>query len=99
LFARAKELQIRRKRVSIITWLILGLIAGFAASMLVNKQGEGLILDIVLGVIGAFVGGSVFSFLGVSDVTGFNLSSMLVATVGAVVVFIIYHALFGRRAA
>jgi uncharacterized membrane protein YeaQ/YmgE (transglycosylase-associated protein family) len=85
--------------MSIIGWLILGLIAGYVASKLVNKQGEGLVLGIVLGIVGAFVGGFVFSFFGASGVTGFNLYSILVAIVGAVVILIIYHALFGRRAA
>ncbi len=83
--------------MSIIGWLILGLIAGFVASKLVNKQGEGMILDIVLGIIGAFVGGFLFSLIGASGVTGFNLYSMLVAIVGAVVILVLYHALFGRR--
>jgi uncharacterized membrane protein YeaQ/YmgE (transglycosylase-associated protein family) len=85
--------------MSIIGWLILGLFAGFVASKLVNKQGEGLILDIGLGIIGAFVGGFVFSIFGASGVTGFNLYSMLVAIIGAVVVLVIYHALFGQHAA
>jgi uncharacterized membrane protein YeaQ/YmgE (transglycosylase-associated protein family) len=83
--------------MSIIGWLILGLIAGFVASKLVNKQGEGFLLDIVLGIIGALVGGFIFSTFGASGVTGFNLYSMLVAIVGAVIVLIIYHAVFGRR--
>ncbi len=84
--------------MSIIGWLILGLVAGFVASKLVNKQGDGLILDVALGIVGAFAGGLVFSLFGASGVTGFNLYSMLVAIVGAVVVLVLYHALFGRRA-
>ena len=83
--------------MSIIGWLILGLIAGFVASKLVNKQGEGLILDIILGIVGAFVGGFLFSLVGASGVTGLNLYSMLVAIIGAVVVLVIYHAIFDRR--
>jgi uncharacterized membrane protein YeaQ/YmgE (transglycosylase-associated protein family) len=83
--------------VSIIGWLILGLIAGFIASKLVNKEGSGLVLDIVLGIIGALVGGFLFTQLGGIGITGFNLYSMLVAIIGAVIVLAIYHVLFGRR--
>ena len=83
--------------MSIIGWLILGLIAGFIASKIVNKSGEGVILDIVLGIVGAIVGGFLFSLLGAAGVTGFNLYSMFVAVIGAVVVLVIYHAI-ARRA-
>ena len=83
--------------MSIIGWIILGLIAGFIASKLINKQGEGVILDVILGIIGAIVGGFLFTQFGAAGVTGFNLYSMLVAVVGAVVVLLIYHAIFGRR--
>jgi uncharacterized membrane protein YeaQ/YmgE (transglycosylase-associated protein family) len=78
--------------MSILGWLILGLISGFIASKIVNKTGEGLLLDIVLGVIGAVVGGYLFAFVGATPITGFNLYSMFVAVVGAVVVLLIYHA-------
>jgi uncharacterized membrane protein YeaQ/YmgE (transglycosylase-associated protein family) len=77
--------------MSIIGWIVLGLIAGFIASKIVNAEGSGIILDIVLGVIGAFVGGWLFQVFGGAGVTGFNLYSMLVAIVGAVVVLIVYH--------
>jgi uncharacterized membrane protein YeaQ/YmgE (transglycosylase-associated protein family) len=83
--------------MSIIGWIVLGLIAGFIASKIVNKQGAGVILDIVLGIIGAIVGGFLFIQFGAVGVTGFNLYSMLVAIVGAVVVLLIYHAIFSRR--
>ena len=83
--------------MSIIAWLVLGLISGFIASKLVNKTGEGVFLDIVLGIVGAFVGGWLFSTFGQTGVTGLNLYSMLVAVVGAVVVLVIYHAIFRRR--
>jgi uncharacterized membrane protein YeaQ/YmgE (transglycosylase-associated protein family) len=83
--------------VSIIAWIVLGLISGFIASKIVNKQGEGLILDILLGVVGAVVGGWLFAFFGASGVTGLNLYSMLVAIVGAIVVLVLYHAV-ARRA-
>jgi uncharacterized membrane protein YeaQ/YmgE (transglycosylase-associated protein family) len=83
--------------VSIIGWLILGLIAGFIASKIVNKTGEGLLLDIVLGIVGAVGGGFLFSLVGAAPVTGLNVYSMFVAVVGAIVVLLIYHAVFSRR--
>jgi uncharacterized membrane protein YeaQ/YmgE (transglycosylase-associated protein family) len=83
--------------MSILAWLVLGLIAGFIASKLVNKSGEGVVLDIVLGIVGAFVGGWLFTTFGAAGVTGLNLYSMLVAVVGAVVVLVLYHAIFRRR--
>jgi len=84
--------------MSIIAWVILGLVAGFIASRIVNKTGEGLILDIVLGVVGAIVGGFIFSVFGASGVTGLNLYSLLVSVVGAIVVLVIYHAVVRRTA-
>ncbi|MBN9534289.1 MAG: GlsB/YeaQ/YmgE family stress response membrane protein [Alphaproteobacteria bacterium] len=84
--------------MGILSWLILGLIAGFIASKIVNKSGEGLILDIVLGIIGAVVGGWLFSFFGAAGVTGLNIYSMVVAVVGAIVVLLIYHAVVRRTA-
>ena len=83
--------------MSIIAWLVLGLIAGFIASRIVDKTGAGIILDIVLGIVGALVGGFLFSLFGTEGVTGFNLYSLLVAVVGAIVVLLIYHAI--RRTA
>ena len=83
--------------MSIIAWLVLGLIAGFIASKIINKTGEGLWLDIVLGVVGAELGGWLFSLFGMSRVTGLNLYSLLVAVVGAVILLFIYHQLIRRR--
>lgn len=83
--------------MSILAWIVLGLIAGFIASKLVNKSGGGLLLDIVLGVVGAVVGGFLFNQFGEGGVTGLNLWSLMVATIGAVVVLVIYHAITGRR--
>jgi uncharacterized membrane protein YeaQ/YmgE (transglycosylase-associated protein family) len=83
--------------MSIIAWIILGLIAGFIGSKLVNNTGEGLVLDIVLGIVGAVVGGFLFSFFGAHGVTGFNIYSLIVAIVGAVVVLWIYHMITGTR--
>lgn len=82
--------------MSILAWIVLGLIAGFIGSKIVNKQGEGLMLDIVLGIVGAIAGGWLFNAFGASGVSGLNLYSLLVAVVGAVVVLVIYHAV--RRA-
>ena len=83
--------------MSIISWIILGLVAGFIGSKIVDKQGKGLMLDIVLGVVGAIVGGAIFSAFGASGITGLNLYSMVVAIIGSVVVLFGYHALLGRR--
>jgi uncharacterized membrane protein YeaQ/YmgE (transglycosylase-associated protein family) len=83
--------------MSIIAWLILGLIAGFISSQIVNKSGEGVVLDIVLGIVGAIVGGFLFSPIGAAPVTGFNLCSLIVAVIGSIVVLGIYHAVIGRN--
>lgn len=84
--------------MSILAWLVVGLIGGFLASKVVNKTGEGLVMDIVLGIVGALVGGFLFNQFGHSGVSGINLYSILVAFVGAVVVLIVYHMVFRRRA-
>ena len=83
--------------MSIIAWIVLGLVAGFIASKIVNKSGEGVVLDIVLGVVGALVGGFLFNLVGAAGVTGFNIWSILVAVAGAVVLLLAYHAIAGRR--
>lgn len=83
--------------MSFIGWIVLGLISGFIASKLVNKTGEGVVLDIILGVVGAVVGGWLFTTFGMAGVTGVNIYSMLVAIVGAVVVLVIYHAVTRKR--
>ncbi len=83
--------------MSIIGWILLGLIAGFIASKVVNNTGEGIFLDIILGVVGSVVGGFIFSTFGAAGVTGFNLYSMLVAVVGAIIVLWLYHAISGAR--
>lgn len=82
--------------MSIIAWIVLGLISGFIASKIVNKRGDGVFLDIILGIIGAVVGGWLFNTFGMSGVSGVNIYSLLVAVVGAVVVLVIYHAITGR---
>lgn len=81
--------------MSILTWIILGLIAGFIASKIVNKAGEGVIADILLGVVGAVVGGYIFRFFGASGTSGLNIYSVIVAVIGSVVFLLIYHAVKG----
>ncbi len=81
--------------MSIIGWIVFGLIAGFIASKIVNKTGEGIILDIVLGVVGAMVGGFIFAQFGAAGITGFNIYSMFVAVGGAVLVLVIFHLIRG----
>jgi uncharacterized membrane protein YeaQ/YmgE (transglycosylase-associated protein family) len=83
--------------MSILAWIVLGLIAGFIASKIVNKSGEGVILDIVLGVVGSVVGGWLFSVFGMAGVSGLNIYSLVVAVIGAVVVLFAYHAITGRK--
>jgi len=83
--------------MSIVAWIVLGLLAGFIASKIINKTGEGVILDIVLGVVGAVVGGWLFSVFGMSGVSGLNIYSLAVAVVGAVLVLVAYHAVTGRQ--
>jgi uncharacterized membrane protein YeaQ/YmgE (transglycosylase-associated protein family) len=79
--------------LSILAWIILGLLAGFIGSKIVNKSGEGMLMDIVLGVVGALLGGWLFNMFGATGVTGLNLYSLLVAVVGSVLFLVVYHAL------
>jgi uncharacterized membrane protein YeaQ/YmgE (transglycosylase-associated protein family) len=79
--------------MSILAWIVLGLVAGFIGSKIVNKSGEGFFLDIILGVVGAVVGGWIFSIFGVRGVSGLNLYSLVVAVIGAIVVLFAYHAI------
>jgi len=83
--------------MSILAWIVLGLIAGFVGSKVVNKSGKGIVLDIILGIVGAVVGGYIFRFFGASGVTGLNIYSLIVAVIGSVVLLVIYHAV--KRAA
>jgi uncharacterized membrane protein YeaQ/YmgE (transglycosylase-associated protein family) len=82
--------------MSILGWIILGLISGFIGSKIVNKSGEGFFLDIILGIVGAIVGGYLFSLIGGHGVTGLNVYSFVVAVIGAIIVLVVYHAI--RRA-
>jgi uncharacterized membrane protein YeaQ/YmgE (transglycosylase-associated protein family) len=83
--------------MSVIAWVVLGLIAGFIGSKIVNKSGEGVFLDIILGIVGAVVGGWLFNRFGMAGVTGFNIYSLIVAVIGAIVILVIYHVLTRRR--
>ena len=82
--------------MGLLAWVVLGVVAGFIASKVVNKTGEGLVLDLVLGVVGAVVGGWIMSLFGQTGVNGLNLYSLVVAVLGAIVVLVAYHAI--RRA-
>ena len=77
--------------MSLFIWILLGLVAGFLASHLVNRRGEGIVLDVLLGVVGAMLGGWLFQRFGHEGVSGMNFHSILVATVGAVVLLLVYH--------
>jgi uncharacterized membrane protein YeaQ/YmgE (transglycosylase-associated protein family) len=83
--------------MSILAWIVLGLVAGFIASMLVNRRGSGMIRDLLLGVVGAFLGGFLFTRFGAVGVTGLNIYSLLVATLGAVALLVLFHAFSRRR--
>jgi uncharacterized membrane protein YeaQ/YmgE (transglycosylase-associated protein family) len=82
--------------MSVLAWIVLGLIAGFIASKLYTGSGQGFLMDIVLGIVGAVAGGYLFTAIGATGITGFNLYSMFVAVIGAVVLLAIYHAVMGR---
>lgn len=85
--------------MGILSWIILGLIAGFIASKIVDHRGQGFWIDLALGIIGALVGGFLFSLFGATGVTGLDLWSMIVATVGSIVVLLVYNAVTGSRSA
>jgi uncharacterized membrane protein YeaQ/YmgE (transglycosylase-associated protein family) len=85
--------------MGIISWIILGLIAGFIGSKIVDREGQGFWLNMALGIIGAVVGGLLFNLFGAAGVTGLNIYSMIVAVVGAIVVLLLYNAATGRRRA
>ena len=85
--------------MGILSWIILGLIAGFIGSKIVDSQGQGLWLNIALGIVGALVGGFLFNSFGSTGVTGLNIWSMIVAIVGSIIVLLIYNAVTGRRSA
>ena len=77
--------------MGIIAWIIVGLIAGFIASKIVNKSGEGFVRDVILGIVGALIGGFIFQSLGYAGVSGINLYSIFVAVIGAIILLVAYH--------
>ena len=79
--------------MSLLAWIILGLIAGWIASKIVNRHGEGALMDILLGIVGAVIGGWIFRMLGAGGVTGLNLYSLIIAVIGAVIALSVYHAI------
>jgi len=82
--------------MSILAWIVLGLLAGFIGSKIVNQHGAGVLMDIVLGIVGAVLGGWIFGLLGASGVTGLNVYSLIVAVIGAVIALSVYHAIHRR---
>ena len=83
--------------MGILSWLILGLVGGFVGSKILNGRGEGLLMDIALGVLGAVVGGFVFSFFGLGGISGLNVWSMIVAIAGSIIVIYLYHNVLNAR--
>ena len=83
--------------MSFVVWIILGLVAGYIANQIVYREGQGLWLNMGLGIVGAIVGGMIFSLLGGAGITGINPYSLIVAVVGSIIVLWIYNAVSGRR--
>ena len=87
--------------MSLFAWIVLGFIAGFIASHIVNHRGEGMVLDILLGIVGAIVGGWAAHLLGFAGIARLDLYSMVVATAGSIVFLFVYHlirrGIMGRR--
>ena len=97
--ASLRSLREQTETMSFLALVVLGLVAGFIGSKIVNRKGEGILLDILLGVVGAFAGGWLFHIFGAPGVSGLNLYSLFVAVVGSVVFLVVYHVLFRRRRA
>jgi uncharacterized membrane protein YeaQ/YmgE (transglycosylase-associated protein family) len=83
--------------MSLLAWIVLGLVAGFIASKILDNSGKGFFLDIALGIAGAVIGGWVFTSFGMAGVTGFNLSSLLIAVLGACLLLVLYHTIHRTR--
>ena len=86
--------------MSIIIWIVLGIVLGLIASKIVSTTGEGTVVDILLGIVGAVIGGWLFDLFGGSRLTGFNLDSVYsagIAAIGAIIALALYHAFFRRR--
>jgi uncharacterized membrane protein YeaQ/YmgE (transglycosylase-associated protein family) len=83
--------------MTLLTWLIVGLVAGVLASMVMGGTGYGIIGDIIVGIVGAFLGGWIFSALGVASPLGGLAGTILVAFIGAVVLLFIIHLIRRNR--
>ena len=86
--------------MSMIVWILLGLVLGLVASKIVSTTGERTVVDILLGIVGAVIGGWLFTLFGGSGLSGFNLDSVYsagIAAIGAVIVLVLYHVFFRRR--
>jgi uncharacterized membrane protein YeaQ/YmgE (transglycosylase-associated protein family) len=86
--------------MSMIVWILLGFMLGLAASKIVSTTGEGTVVDILLGIVGALTGGWIFALLGGGGATGFNIAtvhSTSIASVGAIIILTLYHAFLRRR--
>lgn len=84
--------------MNIFVWIILGALAGWIASIVMGKNKKmGAIANIVVGIIGAFIGGYIMDFFGAEGVTGFNLPSLFVAIIGSIVLLYVIGLLRGRR--
>jgi uncharacterized membrane protein YeaQ/YmgE (transglycosylase-associated protein family) len=96
-FAQTDNNQAAAQGIGILSWIVIGLIAGYLASRVVNKTGEGLFRDIILGIVGAFIGGMIVRMFGGIGVTGLNIWSIFVAFIGAVLLLVVYHAIRGQK--
>jgi uncharacterized membrane protein YeaQ/YmgE (transglycosylase-associated protein family) len=86
--------------VGIIAWIVLGAIAGWITNMIMGTGGGGVLVTIILGIVGAVVGGFLAgTVLGIADVTGINITSIIVSVIGAIIVVAVYRLIVGRRAA
>lgn len=83
--------------MSILAWIVLGLLAGWIASMIMGRGGYGVVGDIIVGIVGALIGGFITGPLFGIDVSGFNVTSLLVAVIGAIVLIALLRALTGSR--
>lgn len=81
----------------ILAWIIIGGIAGWLAGLVVQGTGLGILGDIIVGIVGAFIGGLIMALLGFGGFTGFNIWSLIVAFIGAVILLLIVKAINGRR--
>ena len=86
--------------MSMIVWILLGFVLGLTASKVVSTTGEGTVVDILLGIVGALVGGWIFALLGGGGATGFNIGTVHsagIASIGAAVTLTLYHVFLRRR--